>query len=101
MIGLIGAMQLEVEGLAAEMEEKTEVRIGMDLFWRGRLYGQEAVLAVCGPGKVNAAMCALEMILEFSPSWILNLGVAGSGEEGIGIGDMLAEAGIAPQDLAA
>ena len=65
MIGLIGAMQLEVEGLAAEMEEKTEVRIGMDLFWRGRLYGQEAVLAVCGPGKVNAAMCALEMILEF------------------------------------
>lgn len=89
MIGLIGAMQLEVEGLAAEMEEKTEVRIGMDLFWRGRLYGQEAVLAVCGPGKVNAAMCALEMILEFSPSWILNLGVAGSGEEGIGIGDMV------------
>lgn len=89
MIGLIGAMAVEVEGLMACMTDRVETRIGMDLFVSGRLYGKEAVLAVCGPGKVNAALCAQSMILHFKPEWVLNLGVAGAGESGVSIGDMV------------
>lgn len=89
MIGLIGAMAVEVEGLMDKMTERTETKIGMDTFVSGKLFGTDAVLAVCGPGKVNAALCAQSMILRFVPEWVLNLGVAGAGEEGVGIGDMV------------
>ncbi len=89
MIGMIGAMAVEVEALMARMEEKSETRIGMDQFVTGRLCGREAVLAVCGPGKINAALCAQSMILNFHPEWVLNLGVAGAGDESVSIGDMV------------
>ncbi|MGN0778161.1 MAG: 5'-methylthioadenosine/adenosylhomocysteine nucleosidase [Aristaeellaceae bacterium] len=89
MIGLIGAMAVEVENLAAHMENRQEKRIGMDTFVSGRLFGQDAVLAVCGPGKINAALCTQSMIMNFQPAWVLNLGVAGAGESGVSIGDMV------------
>ena len=89
MVGLIGAMAVEVENLMAQVEGKQETRIGMDVFVSGRLFGQEAVLAFCGPGKVNAALCAQSMIQHFHPEWVLNLGVAGAGENGVSIGDMV------------
>lgn len=89
MIGLIGAMNVEVENLAAHMTDKQEKTVGMDTFISGRLFGQEAVLAVCGPGKINAALCAQSMIVNYHPQWVLNLGVAGAGAEGVSIGDMV------------
>lgn len=89
MVGLIGAMAVEVESLIAQVEDKQETRIGMDVFVSGKLFGREAVLAVCGPGKINAALCAQSMIQHFHPEWVLNLGVAGAGEEDVSIGDMV------------
>lgn len=89
MIGLIGAMAVEVENLAAHMTNRQETVVGMDTFVSGILFGQEAVLAVCGPGKINAALCAQSMIERFHPSWVLNLGVAGAGAEGVAIGDLV------------
>lgn len=89
MFGLIGAMPVEVEQLMAQLEEPQTQQIGMDTFVSGRLFGQEAVLAVCGPGKVNAALCAQSMILHYHPQWVLNLGVAGAGSAEVSIGDMV------------
>lgn len=99
MIGLIGAMAVEVEGLIEKMENKQENRIGMDTFVSGNLFGQAAVLAVCGPGKVNAALCAQNMILHYHPEWVLNLGVAGAGEEGVSIGDMVIATAAVQHDV--
>ena len=82
MIGLIGAMAVEVEALEKKLEGRRETTIGMDTFVSGKLFGQDAVLAVCGPGKVNAAVCTQKMITAFSPDWVLNLGVAGAGADG-------------------
>lgn len=89
MIGLIGAMSVEVEALMDKLEARQEEKHGMDVFVRGTLFGQEAVLSVCGPGKINAALCTQSMILHYHPQWVLNLGVAGAGEDGIAIGDMV------------
>lgn len=95
MYGLIGAMALEIEQLLSEMTDRTDKKIGMDVFSSGKLYGKDVVLAVCGPGKVNAAICAMSMIREYAPEWVLNLGVAGAGDETVGIGDMvIAEAAV-------
>lgn len=89
MIGLIGAMAVEVEALAAQLENRRDTKIGMDTFMSGTLFGQEAVLAVCGPGKINAALCTQSMIMAYHPQWVLNLGVAGAGAEGVSIGDLV------------
>ena len=89
MVGLIGAMAVEVEALLSQLEGRQDRKIGMDVFSSGRLFRQEAVLAVCGPGKVNAALCAQSMIAAYHPDWVLNLGVAGAGDEEVSIGDMV------------
>ncbi len=95
MYGLIGAMSVEVEALIQQLEDRQEKKIGMDVFVSGKLFGREAVLAVCGPGKVNAALCTQSMILHYQPEWILNLGVAGAGDATVSIGDMvIAEAAV-------
>lgn len=95
MYGLIGAMPVEIEALVAQLEDAREEKIGMETFHTGKLYGKEVVLAVCGCGKVNAALCAQSMILRYHPEWVLNLGVAGAGAEGVTIGDMvIAEAAV-------
>lgn len=99
MIGLIGAMAVEVEGLMARMADRVETKIGMDVFVSGKLFGKDAVLAVCGPGKVNAALCAQSMILHFKPEWVLNLGVAGAGENGVSIGDMVIATAVVQHDM--
>ncbi len=99
MIGLIGAMAIELKALMAQVEAPKETQIGLDTFVSGRLFGQDAVLAVCGPGKVNAALCAQSMILHFHPDWVLNLGVAGAGEQGVSIGDMVIATAAVQHDM--
>ena len=99
MIGLIGAMSVEVEALMAKLEDRQERRIGMDVFVSGKLYGHAAVLAVCGPGKINAALCAQSMILHYQPEWVLNLGVAGAGANGVSIGDMVIATAAVQHDV--
>lgn len=89
MVGLIGAMAVEMEALMAQVEGRQEKQIGMDTFVSGKLFGQDAVLAVCGPGKINAALCAQSMMLHYQPKWVLNLGVAGAGDSDVSIGDMV------------
>ena len=40
MIGLIGAMAVEVEALEKKLEGRRETTIGMDTFVSGKLFGQ-------------------------------------------------------------
>ena len=56
-IGIIGAMDLEVDQLKREMSTLSIVtKAGMD-FHEGTLNGTPAVVVRCGIGKVNAALC--------------------------------------------
>lgn len=88
MIGIISAMDVEISGLRERMSERQDERISGVHYTRGRLFGQEAVLAVCGVGKCFATLCAQTMILRYQPVCILNIGVAGTLSEHLGIGDM-------------
>lgn len=57
IIGIIGAMDVEVDALKKEMENKTvTVKAGME-FCQGILKGQNVVIVRSGIGKVNAAVC--------------------------------------------
>ncbi len=88
MIGIIGAMEVEVSSLKNSIEEK-EIRTvsGID-FMRGKYFGRDVVVAKAGVGKVNAAVCAQTMILLYNPDVIINTGVAGSLSEKVGVGDI-------------
>lgn len=78
MIGIIGAMEVEIEGIRSMMTDKTEKTVSGVRYVSGKLGGCEIVTAVCGIGKVFAAICAQTMILEYKPEAIINTGVAGS-----------------------
>ena len=87
-IGIIGAMQIEVEALCAAMTDtQREVISGIE-FVSGLLKGRRVVCAKCGIGKVFAAMCAQTMILRYAPSVIVNSGVAGTLSPDLSIGQI-------------
>ena len=78
MIGIIGAMGVEIRALEDMLENKeTKVIAGVE-YMKGTIHGKDVVIAVSGIGKVNAAITATAMILEFKPDLILNTGVGGS-----------------------
>ncbi len=77
MIGIIGAMDIEIEHINAVMENKEEYTVSGALYTKGTLHGKDVVTAVCGIGKVFAAMCAQTMIIKFGAEKIINTGVAG------------------------
>ena len=57
-IGITGAMQMEVDSLKEALEnQSTEIVSGIN-FVSGNIGDVEVVAAVCGVGKVFAAICA-------------------------------------------
>lgn len=88
MIGIIGAMDSETQGLKNLISDKKTKLISGIEFVCGKLNGKDVVCAKCNPGKVNSALCAQAMILEFKPDVIINSGVAGSLTKELGIYDV-------------
>ena len=88
MIGIIGAMQAEVDGLIGKIVDLKTERFGGFDFAAGRIGPNEAVVVRCGMGKVNAAVCAQTMILRYHPEVVINTGVAGSLSPALGILDV-------------
>ena len=88
-LGIIGAMQEEVETLLAKMEGKQELRKAGSVFYAGTLEGLTAVIVQCGVGKVNAAMCAQVLCDLFDVTHIVNTGIAGSLCAELDIGDLV------------
>ncbi len=99
MIGIIGAMTIEVEGIKNLMTEKCDKVISGMTYTRGMLCGKEVVVTVCGEGKVNAAMCAQSMILEYKPSMIINSGVAGGLSQELKICDAVIADAVVQHDM--
>ncbi len=88
-LGIIGAMQVEVEILLGEMEDKKETTIAGMTFCEGKLEGLDVVVVQCGVGKVNAAMCAQVLCSSFGVTHLVNTGIAGSLCADLDIGDLL------------
>ena len=84
-IGIIGAMDIEVDGIVSSMTDVNEKIISGIKFYSGKLNNKDVVVAKCGIGKVFAAICAQTMILEYNPSVIVNSGVAGSLTKELGV----------------
>ena len=85
MIGIIGAMDIEIEKINARLENKKEEIISGVTYTQGTLGKCEVVTAICGVGKVFAAICAQTMILRYKPDAIINSGIAGTLSDKVGV----------------
>ncbi len=88
MIGIIGAMELEIEAIKNMLHNVKLEKIADICYYLGILDGVEVVVAKSYEGKVNSAICAHTMILKYNPEVILNVGVAGSISNELSIGDI-------------
>lgn len=99
MIGIIGAMEMEIEGLRAKLENsQSETISGIRFDW-GTINQVPCTLAVCGPGKINAAVCAQTMILRFHPQLLINSGVAGGIGKDVHINDVVIANAVVQHDV--
>ncbi|MCR5500060.1 MAG: 5'-methylthioadenosine/adenosylhomocysteine nucleosidase [Acetatifactor sp.] len=93
-IGIIGAMELEVDALKKELRidgalnSKVTQIAGMD-FLEGDLNDVPVVIVRCGIGKVNAALCVQILCDHYHVTHVINTGVAGSLNAALDIGDIL------------
>ncbi len=88
-LGIIGAMDIEVETLKNAMEQLEEKhRAGMK-FYEGTLSGLPVVVAQCGVGKVHAAMCMQVLADCFEVTHVVNTGIAGSLSAELDIADLV------------
>lgn len=99
MIGIIGAMQIEVDNLLQDMENKTVKVISGIKYVKGTLCNREVVVAKCGIGKVFAALCTQTMILEYAPKVILNTGVSAGIITETNIGDVVIGKNVVQYDM--
>ncbi|MDO4522696.1 MAG: 5'-methylthioadenosine/adenosylhomocysteine nucleosidase [Eubacteriales bacterium] len=98
-IGIIGAMEVEVAALKADMDVKRIVTKARMEFVEGTLHGQEAVVVRSGIGKVNAAVCTQILVDEFGVDVVLNTGIAGSLDARIDIGDIVLSTDVLHHDM--
>lgn len=89
MIGIIGAMDSEVEVLFAQMSSKEKINLNNLVFYKGKLFDKDVVIVKCGIGKVNAALCTQLLILNFKVSKVINTGIAGAVGDGLKIYDFV------------
>jgi adenosylhomocysteine nucleosidase len=88
-LGIIGAMEEEVETLLAQMEDKTSETVAGSIFYEGKLSSLSVVVVQCGIGKVNAALCAQILCTKYGVTHIVNTGIAGSLCAQLDIGDLV------------
>ena len=88
-LGIIGAMQVEVETLVEALVEKESHKKAGRTYYTGKLDGLDVVVVQCGVGKVNAAICAQTLCDHFGVTHLVNTGIAGSLNAQLDIGDLV------------
>ncbi|MDR0884473.1 MAG: 5'-methylthioadenosine/adenosylhomocysteine nucleosidase [Oscillospiraceae bacterium] len=99
MIGIIAALDAELALLRGKLADENIRTLSGTNYYTGTLAGQGVVLAVCGVGKVNAALCAQTMCLLWQPTLIINTGVAGALAAGLHVGDVVIGTAAVQHDM--
>ncbi len=98
-LGIIGAMDVEVQTLKEQMKNLSVIEKAGTEFWEGQLENIPVVLVKCGIGKVNAAICTQILCDCFGVTHIVNTGIAGSLCAEQDIGDMVVSSDVWHHDF--
>jgi len=98
-LGIISALHEEQRGLVEAMEGAATVSHGMRDYTRGLLAGIDAVCVLSRIGKVAAAMTATVLVEKYGVTHILFTGVAGAGDAGVQVGDIVIAENLVQHDM--
>jgi len=98
-VGIIGAMQIEVEELISVMTVERKVEKASMTFFEGTIGKTPVVVVKCGIGKVHAGICMQILADLFSVDLVINTGVAGSLRSEINIGDIVVSTDALQHDM--
>jgi adenosylhomocysteine nucleosidase len=98
-IGIIGAMDKEIDALISQMKDKEEKTMAGMTFHRGTLWNNDAVVVKSGVGKVNIAVCTQLLIDLYEVDMLINTGIAGGLYKGIEVGDIVISSDALQHDV--
>lgn len=98
-IGIIGAMEEEVELLKQEMQIKNEREIAGCHYYEGTLKGKSVILTLSGIGKVNASVATTILHDYYEPTIVINTGSAGGFAKELEVGDVVISSEVAHHDV--
>ena len=87
--GIIGAMKEEIFSLKEEFSEIKTISVGCRNIYHGKIGEEEVVMAISGWGKVAAASTTTSLINLFNVDRIVFVGLAGSLQNYLKIGDIV------------
>ncbi len=97
-IGILGAMDIEVDGLTNKLQDIKKFEIAGITYYKGRLEDRDVVIAKSGVGKVNSAVAATLLIEEFEVDKIIFTGVAGAIDKELDIADVVVSTALVQHD---
>ena len=99
MLGIIGAMDVEVRTIKDKMTGTVTTRAAGCDFVTGELEGVMITVVQCAPGKVNAALCTQLLIDRFQVDRVINIGVACSLSERVVIKNIVIATDVCQYDI--
>ena len=99
MIGIISAMQEEMQALLNELKNVSTSEKGMRTYYSGALFNKNVVLVFSRWGKVASAVTTTQLINDFNVSEIIFTGVAGGIIDELNIGDIVIGKNMYQHDL--
>ena len=99
MVGIISAMQEEIQALLHELQQVTTTEKGMRTYYTGTLFDKKVVLVFSRWGKVASAATTTQLINDFKVKEIIFTGVAGAIHPKLNIGDIVIGKNLYQHDL--
>jgi adenosylhomocysteine nucleosidase len=81
IIGIIAAMEPEINFTISVLKDKKEHLISNITFYEGTIGNHKVIVSLSGIGKVNSAINTTLLINNFKPNVIINSGIAGGSKE--------------------
>ena len=98
-IGIIGAMEVEIEMLLDKILNLQSIKYGMFNFFKGKFNEKEVVIVKSGAGKVNSSSCVQMMIDKFDVDCVINTGIAGGIYKDLNICDVVISSEVTYHDV--
>lgn len=99
MIGIMSAMQEEIQALFNQLENPIKSRKGKRDYYQGTLFGKKVVLVFSRWGKVASATTATQLINDFDLKELIFTGVAGAIDPNLNIGDIVIGKKLVQHDM--
>ena len=98
-IGIIGAMEPEVDLLIKTLKQPVKHKVGGMSFFEGTINDVPVVVLQSGIGKVSATIGTSLMIEFFEPTHVINTGSAGGFLKDLAIGDIVISKEVVHHDV--